>query len=49
MNEEMTLCIGSSGRQLRSTSPLMSGFSGAALYQIDATEGPAIFGRLKPK
>jgi hypothetical protein len=40
---------GSSGRQLRSTSPLMSGFSGAALYQIDAAEGPAIIGQLKPK
>ena len=40
---------GSSGRQLRSTSPLMSGFSGAALYLIDAAEGPAIIDQLKPK
>jgi hypothetical protein len=40
---------GSSGQQLRSTSPLMSGFSGAVLYQIDAAEGPAIIGQLKPK
>jgi hypothetical protein len=40
---------GSSGRQLRSTSPLMSGFAGAALYQIDAAEGPAVISQLKPK
>src|SRR5882762_9288413 len=40
---------GSSGRQLPSTSPLMAGFSGAALYQIDAAEGPAVIGQLKPK
>ena len=40
---------GSSGRQLQSTSPLMSGFSGAALYQIDVAEGPAIISQLKPK
>ena len=39
---------GSSGRQLPSTS-LMSGFAGGALYQIDAAEGPAIIGQLKPK
>jgi hypothetical protein len=39
---------GSSGRQLRSTS-LMSGFSGAALYQIDVAEGPAVIRQLKPK
>jgi hypothetical protein len=39
---------GSSGRQLRSTS-LMSGFSGAALYQIDVAEGPAVISQLKPK
>ena len=39
---------GSSGRQLRSTS-LMSGFAGAALYQIDAAEGPAIIGQMKRK
>jgi hypothetical protein len=39
---------GSSGRQLPSTT-LMSGFSGAAFYQIDAAEGPAIISRLKPK
>ncbi|MGA7807889.1 MAG: DUF2846 domain-containing protein [Bradyrhizobium sp.] len=41
---------GSSGRQLPSTSPLMTGaFSGTALYQIDAAEGPAIISQLKPK
>jgi Protein of unknown function (DUF2846) len=40
---------GSSGRQLPSTSPLMAGFSGAAFYQIDAAEGPAVIGQLKPK
>ena len=40
---------GSSGRQLRPTSPLMAGFSGAALYQIDAAEGPAVIGQLKRK
>jgi hypothetical protein len=38
---------GSSGRQLPSTS-LASGLAGAALYQIDAAEGPAIIGQLKP-
>lgn len=40
---------GSSGRQLQSTSPLMSGFSAAVLYQIDAAEGPAIISQMKPK
>lgn len=40
---------GSSGRQLPSTSPLRAGMAGAALYQIDAAEGPAIIGQLKPK
>jgi hypothetical protein len=40
---------GSSGRQLQSTSPLMSGFSGAALYQIDAAEGPTVISQLRPK
>lgn len=40
---------GSSGQQLSSTSPLMSGFSGAALYQIDVAEGPAVISQLKPK
>lgn len=39
---------GSSGRQLPSTS-LKSGFAGAALYQIDAAEGPAVISQLKPK
>jgi hypothetical protein len=39
---------GSSGQQLRSTS-LMSGFSGAALYQIDVAHGPAVVRQLKPK
>jgi hypothetical protein len=38
---------GSSGRQLPSTS-FTSGLAGAALYQIDAAEGPAIIGQLKP-
>jgi hypothetical protein len=40
---------GSSGRQLPGTSPLMSGLSGAAFYQIDAAEGPAVISQLKPK
>jgi hypothetical protein len=40
---------GSSGRQLPSTSPLMAGFSGAALYQIGVAEGAAVIGQLKPK
>jgi hypothetical protein len=40
---------GSSGQQLSPTSPLMSGFSGAALYQIDVAEGPAVISQLKPK
>ena len=39
---------GSSGRQLPSAS-LMSGFSGAALYQIDGAQGPAVISQLKPK
>ena len=33
---------GSSGQQMRPTSALMGGFSGSALYQIDAAEGPAV-------
>ena len=40
---------GSSGQQMRPTSPLMAGFSGAALYQIDAAEGPAVISQLKPQ
>jgi hypothetical protein len=40
---------GSSGEQMRPTSPLMAGFSGAALYQIDAAEGPAVISQLKPQ
>jgi hypothetical protein len=40
---------GSSGRQMPATSPLMAGFSGAALYQIDAAEGPAVISQLKPQ
>lgn len=40
---------GSSGRQLPATSPFASGFAGAALYQIDAAEGPAIISQMKPK
>jgi hypothetical protein len=39
---------GSSGQQMRPTSPLMAGFSGAALYQIDAAEGAAVISQLKP-
>ena len=40
---------GSSGQQLRATSPLMGGFSGAALYLLDAREGAAVISQLKPK
>ncbi|KRR28442.1 hypothetical protein CQ13_20835 [Bradyrhizobium retamae] len=40
---------GSSGQQMRATSPLMAGFSGAALYQIDAAEGAAVISQLKPQ
>jgi hypothetical protein len=40
---------GSSGEQMRPTSPLMAGFSGAALYQIDAAEGAAVISQLKPQ
>jgi hypothetical protein len=40
---------GSSGQQMRPTSALMGGFSGAALYQIDAAEGPAVISQLKPQ
>jgi hypothetical protein len=40
---------GSSGRQLPSSSPLRAGMAGAALYQIDAAEGPAVISQLKPK
>jgi hypothetical protein len=40
---------GSSGQQMPATSPMMSGFSGAALYLIDAGEGPGIIGQLKPR
>ncbi len=40
---------GSSGQQMSGTSPLMSGFSAAVLYQIDATQGPAIISEMKPK
>ena len=40
---------GSSGQQMRPTSALMAGFSGAALYQIDAVEGPAVISQLKPQ
>lgn len=38
---------GSSGEQMRPTSALMAGFSAVALYQIDATQGPAILSQLK--
>jgi hypothetical protein len=40
---------GSSGQQMRPTSPLMAGFSGAALYQIDEAEGAAVISQLKPQ
>lgn len=40
---------GSSGQQLRPTSLLMSGLSGAALYRIDAAAGPAIISQLRSK
>jgi hypothetical protein len=40
---------GSSGRQLPSSSPFKGAMAGAVLYQIDAAEGPAIIGRLKPQ
>src|SRR5215213_7935041 len=40
---------GSSGQQMRPTSALMAGFSGAALYQIDAAEGAAVISQLKPQ
>jgi len=40
---------GSSGQQMTPTSPLMGGFSGAALYQIDATEGASVISQLKPQ
>jgi Protein of unknown function (DUF2846) len=39
---------GSSGQQLPSSS-FKSAFAGAALYQIDAAEGPAIISQLKPQ
>jgi hypothetical protein len=38
---------GSSGQQMRSTSPLMDGFSAAALYQYDPAAGAAVIGQLK--
>jgi hypothetical protein len=40
---------GSSGQQMQATSPLMAGFSGAALYLLDSTEGAAAISQLKPK
>lgn len=40
---------GSSGQQMRPTSALMAGFSGAALYRIDEAEGPAVISQLKPQ
>ena len=40
---------GSSGQQMRPTSVLMAGFSGAALYQIESAEGPAVISQLKPQ
>jgi hypothetical protein len=38
---------GSSGHQMRSTS-LKGSLSAAALYQIDAAQGPAVISQLKP-
>ncbi|WP_157817209.1 hypothetical protein [Bradyrhizobium sp. SK17] len=38
---------GSRGQQMRGTSPIMSGFAGAALYQLDAATGAATIGELK--
>jgi hypothetical protein len=40
---------GSRGHQMRATSPLMAGFSGAALYLLDAKEGAAAISQLKPR
>lgn len=40
---------GSSGHQMPASSPLMRGFSGAAIYQMDATEGAAVISQLKPQ
>jgi hypothetical protein len=40
---------GSSGEQMRPTSALMAGFSGAALYRIDAAEGATVISQLKPQ
>jgi len=38
---------GSSGQQMQPTSPLMGGFSAAALYQLDPAAGAAAIGQLK--
>jgi len=38
---------GSSGQQMRSTSPLMGGFSAAALYQFDSAAGAAVISQLR--
>lgn len=38
---------GSSGQQMRPTSPLMNGLSAAAIYQFDAANGAAVIGQLK--
>jgi hypothetical protein len=38
---------GSSGQQMRSTSPLMGGFSAIALYQLDPPSGAAAIAQLK--
>ena len=38
---------GSGGQQMRSTSPLMDGFSAAAFYQLDAAAGVAAVSQLK--
>jgi len=40
---------GSSGQQMRPTSPLMGGFSAAALYQMDTATGVAAISQLKAK
>jgi hypothetical protein len=40
---------GSSGTQMRGTSPMMASFSGTAFYQIDPVEGAAVISQLKSK
>lgn len=40
---------GSGGQQMTARSPLMGGFSAAALYQLNATAGAALVAQLKPQ